>query len=71
MIHEVIGCVTVAWKPTLSYKLSTATLKADSINLCSDSDWEGCIEDFSAAQRTKKASGNVISVQIIVPDQAC
>ncbi|KIK76754.1 hypothetical protein PAXRUDRAFT_109269, partial [Paxillus rubicundulus Ve08.2h10] len=56
VIHETIGCQNVACKPLLSYKLSTAPQKADSINISTSEDWQGCLEEVNAVERKKKGS---------------
>ncbi|KAH7910155.1 hypothetical protein BJ138DRAFT_1009461, partial [Hygrophoropsis aurantiaca] len=66
-IYETLGCLKLARKPELSYKLSTATQKADAINLGSQEDWEGCVSDVAAAEKKKK--GDAVPVKIIIPDQ--
>jgi hypothetical protein len=65
-IHETIGCQTVARKPLLSYRLSSAPQKADSINISTSEDWQGCLEEVNAAERKKKGS---VSIKIIVAEQ--
>jgi hypothetical protein len=65
-IHEVIGCQKVARKPMLSYKLSSATQKDDSMNISTQDDWEGCLEEVEAAEKKKKG---VVTVKIIVSEQ--
>lgn len=67
IIHDTIGCSSVSRKPALSYKLSTATQKAKPVDLCSDVDWQGCLEDVIAAENKKK--GQTVPIVIIVPDQ--
>jgi hypothetical protein len=69
MIHEIIGCTNVARKPAISYKLSTATQRAKPIDLCSEVDWNGCLEDVMAAEAKKK--NQPVPILIIVPDQVC
>ncbi|KAF8185347.1 hypothetical protein K438DRAFT_1765993 [Mycena galopus ATCC 62051] len=54
VIYETIGCADFAKKPTLSYKLSNATVKAPAINLTSETDWEGCLEEVADAELKKK-----------------
>jgi hypothetical protein len=66
MIHEIIGCTNVARKPALLYKLSTATQRAKPIDLCSDVDWNGCLEDVTAAEPKKE--NQPVPILIIVPD---
>jgi hypothetical protein len=67
IIHETLGCASVAKKPQLSYKLSSASVKSDALNLCGESDWEGLLEEVAEAQKKKK--GAVIPIKIIIPDQ--
>jgi hypothetical protein len=62
-----LGCDKVVKKPKLSYKLASATIKSDALNLCNETDWEGLLEEVSVAQKKKK--GEVVPVKIIVPDQ--
>jgi hypothetical protein len=69
VIYETIGCVSVAKKPVLSYKLSSAPQKANPIMLGSETDWEGCLEEVAAAQAKKK--GVAVPVNIIVTAQVC
>ncbi|KAJ7141515.1 hypothetical protein C8R46DRAFT_1233643 [Mycena filopes] len=66
VIYETIGCADLAKKPALSYKLSNATVRAPAINLTSDADWDGCLEEVTDAERKKKAK---ISVSILVTEQ--
>jgi hypothetical protein len=66
-IYEVIGCAAVARKPTISYKLSTATQKAKPIDLCTDMDWNGCLEDVASAEIKRK--GQPTPILILIPDQ--
>jgi hypothetical protein len=66
-IHKVIGCSNVPHKPNPAYKLSTATAKARPIDLCTDMDCEGCLEDVAAAELKKKKQA--IPVIIVVADQ--
>jgi len=67
MIHKTIGCVHVHRKLVLSYKLSTSTLKSAPVNLCSESDWDGCLEEVQHVQAKRKGR-TAVSVSIIVPD---
>ncbi|GBE80258.1 hypothetical protein SCP_0214740 [Sparassis crispa] len=67
IIHETIGCVDVTRKPSLSYKLWTATVKSDAINLGSEEDWAKCIGDIVDAENKKK--GVTVPVKIVVPEQ--
>lgn len=62
LIHKTIGCVSVAQKPTLGYKLSTANQKSAIINLWTDKDWEGLVMDIKAKMSTKKDLSVAISV---------
>jgi hypothetical protein len=57
----------VARKPLLSYKLSTATQKADVINVGSAEDWKGCLKEVNAAEKKKKGT---VPVKIIIAEQA-
>lgn len=66
IIHETIGCTEVEKKPTLSYKLSSATQKSEAINLASESDWQGCLEEVAQAQAKKKET---VAVKILVTEQ--
>ncbi|KAJ7171418.1 hypothetical protein C8R46DRAFT_1262897 [Mycena filopes] len=61
-IYETLGCVDLEIKPKLSYKLSNATAKSDTINLTSAADWEGCLEEVTEVERKKK--GLLVSVRI-------
>ncbi|KAF8143233.1 hypothetical protein K438DRAFT_1945901 [Mycena galopus ATCC 62051] len=61
LIHETIGCVSVAQKPTLAYKLSTAIQKSATINLRTKNDWSGLVTDVMAKAKTKKDVSIVIS----------
>jgi hypothetical protein len=45
LVHKTIGCVSVQRKPTLAYKLSTATQKALTVNPRSTKNWEGLVTD--------------------------
>ncbi|KAJ7182125.1 hypothetical protein C8R46DRAFT_1314133 [Mycena filopes] len=66
-IYETLGCVDLEIKPKLSYKLSNATAKSDTINLTSAADWEGCLEEVTEVERKKK--GLLVSVRIQVSEQ--
>ncbi|KAJ7438981.1 hypothetical protein FB451DRAFT_1378089 [Mycena latifolia] len=68
IIYGIVGCTDVAVKPKLSYKLSNAVAKADAVSLYTEDDWEGCLEDVMAAEKTKKANTG-ISVRINVTEQ--
>jgi len=65
-IYEIIGCSAVTKKPVLQYRLSSSTLKSEPINLSSEMDWEGCLEDVGVAKGKKK--GTVITINIIVSE---
>ncbi|KAJ7847794.1 hypothetical protein B0H14DRAFT_3453499 [Mycena olivaceomarginata] len=54
LMHETIGCVAVERKPTLAYKFSTANKTASTINLRTETDWEGLMTDVLAKMKTKK-----------------
>jgi hypothetical protein len=62
LMHETIGCVAVERKPTLAYKFSTANKTASTINLRTETDWEGLMTDVLAKMKTKKD----ISINIFV-----
>ncbi|KIJ10237.1 hypothetical protein PAXINDRAFT_157675 [Paxillus involutus ATCC 200175] len=53
-IHEVIGCQKVAHKPMLLYKLSSAAQKDDPMNISTQDDWDGCLEEVEVAEKKKK-----------------
>ncbi|CAK5278990.1 unnamed protein product [Mycena citricolor] len=66
-IHMTVGCVDVAVKPTLAYKLSTMTAKEPPVSLASQMDWEGCLDDVLEAEKGGKRS---VKVTIIIgPDR--
>ncbi|KAK6997464.1 hypothetical protein R3P38DRAFT_3059170 [Favolaschia claudopus] len=65
VVYDIIGCTDVALKPSLSYKLSNAPIKASVTNLTSAEDWEGCLEDVIAAVK----KNNDVKVNINVSDQ--
>jgi hypothetical protein len=67
VIHKIIGCADVAHKLNLAWKLSISTQKVKPIDLCSDKDWAGCLEDVAAAERKKK--NQAVPVMIVVDDQ--
>ena len=67
VVHKIIGCADVARKPNLAWKLSTSAQKVKPIDLCSDEDWAGCLEDVAAAERKKK--NQAVPVMIVVDDQ--
>ncbi|KAJ7082173.1 hypothetical protein C8R43DRAFT_965525 [Mycena crocata] len=64
VIYATIGCARVAQKPSLMYKLSTATAKTEAISLSLVDDWAGCLEDVTDVEKKK-----AVSVKIIVTDQ--
>jgi hypothetical protein len=53
-IHGIVGCVDVARKPILAYKLSNAAKNAPSMSLQSTSDWDGCLEGVHRAEKATK-----------------
>ncbi|KAJ7230137.1 hypothetical protein GGX14DRAFT_507989 [Mycena pura] len=63
-IHGTIGCADVARKPQLLYKLSSAPAKGPGIDLESEDDWGGCLEDVTVAEAKKN-----VSITIIVSDR--
>ena len=71
LIYESLGCVAIARKPTISYKLSSATLKSLAITLSNEADWKGLIEDVMGAhaKKSKAAKGTLVSVSILIPEQ--
>lgn len=73
IIHETIGCVSVAVKPALTYKLAAAPLQSLPISLTCDEDWEGLVETAIGAhkKKTKAAQATPPSVSILVSDQVC
>ncbi|KAF7377159.1 hypothetical protein MSAN_00135100 [Mycena sanguinolenta] len=62
IMHETIGCVSVARKPTLAYKLSSAVQKAPTVNLRTAKDWDGLISDYTKKVKSKKDLSVVITV---------
>jgi hypothetical protein len=66
VIYETVGCAEVKVKPVLTYKLSTAANKDTPISLSSDADWDGCLDEVTAAENDKKKS---VTVKINVTDQ--
>ncbi|KAJ7819130.1 hypothetical protein B0H14DRAFT_2600852 [Mycena olivaceomarginata] len=62
IMYETIGCVSVARKPTLAYKLSSAKEKAPTVNLSTDKDWSGLITDYSQKILSKKDLSVTIAV---------
>lgn len=69
LFQETIGCVVLKRQPVLSYRLSSATAKSDSINLKTESDWEGCLEDVEREQ--VKETGASVPVNLVVGDSVC
>ena len=67
VIHKIIGCANVAHKPNLAWKLTTSAQKVKPIDLCSDEDWVGCLEDVTAAECKKK--NQAVPVMIVVDEQ--
>ncbi|KAJ7832404.1 hypothetical protein B0H14DRAFT_2592071 [Mycena olivaceomarginata] len=55
-MHETIGCVSVARKPTLAYKMSSAGQKTATVNLRTAKDWSGLITDYCKKVKSKKES---------------
>ncbi|KAJ7694014.1 hypothetical protein B0H14DRAFT_3530889 [Mycena olivaceomarginata] len=64
-IYDTIGCADIAVKPVLMYKLSNATKSMEAVCLGSDTDWEGCLESVTAAEKLSK----LISVKINITEQ--
>lgn len=62
IMHETIGCVSVERKPTLAYKFSTANKNTTTINLRTEDDWDGLIDDAVAKMKTKRDLSVNISV---------
>ncbi|KAJ7923174.1 hypothetical protein B0H13DRAFT_2316706 [Mycena leptocephala] len=62
IMYETIGYVSVARKPTLAYKLSSAKEKAPTVNLSTDKDWSGLITDYSQKILSKKDLSVTIAV---------
>lgn len=69
LFQETIGCIGLKRQPVLSYRLSTATAKSDWINLKTESDWEGCLEDVEREQVKKKEVS--VPVNLVVGDAVC
>jgi hypothetical protein len=65
-IYDIVGCLTITKKPSLSYRLSSSTQKSDPVRLASIDDWEGCLEDVAVAEGKKK--GLVVMVKILITD---
>ncbi|KAJ7202542.1 hypothetical protein GGX14DRAFT_570654 [Mycena pura] len=63
-IHDTLGCADIPVKPQLTYKLSTALAKAQSIGLGSAGDWRGLLDEVTAAEKKK-----TVTVDIIVSEQ--
>ncbi|KAF8127320.1 hypothetical protein K438DRAFT_1790027 [Mycena galopus ATCC 62051] len=61
-IHKTIGCVNVERKPMLTYKVLTANKNTITINLCTDNDRDGLVDDWLAKMKTKKDLSVNISV---------
>ncbi|KAF8174805.1 hypothetical protein K438DRAFT_2048339 [Mycena galopus ATCC 62051] len=55
---------------TLLYKLSNATVKAPTINLTSETDWEGCLEELADTELKKVKISNSIWCYGVVAHQA-
>ncbi|KAF8147445.1 hypothetical protein K438DRAFT_1944164 [Mycena galopus ATCC 62051] len=62
IIYETIGCVSVARKPTLAYKLSSAGQKSAPINLRTSKDWDGLITDYGTKVKSKKDLSIMLTV---------
>jgi hypothetical protein len=62
LMHETIGCVSVARKPTLAYKMSSAGQKTPTINLRTAKDWGGLISDYTKKVKSKKDLSVTITV---------
>jgi len=67
VIYTTIGCVSIQKKPHLGYKFSSAAQKTQPIDLSSDDDWTGMLEDLHTLQKKKKM---VISVNLSVDPEA-
>ena len=67
VIYATIGCANVQKKPRLGYKFSSAAQKTQPIDLTSDDDWTGMLEDLRALQKKKKM---VISVNLSIGPEA-
>ncbi|KAJ7816281.1 hypothetical protein B0H14DRAFT_3148669 [Mycena olivaceomarginata] len=62
IMHETIGCVSVARKPTLAYKMSSAGQRTATVNLRSATDWKGLISDYTKKVKSKKDLSVTITV---------
>ncbi|KAJ7133863.1 hypothetical protein C8R43DRAFT_956400 [Mycena crocata] len=62
IMHETIGCVSVARKPTLEYKFSTSNGKAPQISLRTVDDWKGLVTDATKKLKSKTDMWVTISV---------
>lgn len=67
VIYATIGCANVQKKPRLGYKFSSAAQKTQPIDLSSEDDWTGMLEDLRALQKKKKMG---ISVNLSVGPEA-
>ncbi|KAJ7210188.1 hypothetical protein GGX14DRAFT_394983 [Mycena pura] len=68
IIHETLGCADLKLKPALRFKLSSWTAKVPALNLGKVSDWDGCLDDVSAAEKHSKGK-QPVSVTILVTEQ--
>ena len=64
-IYEAIGCIQVHRKPTLLYKLSTATKAASPFPLRDEDCWRLLVTDVQNMERRREAR---VPVDIIVED---
>ncbi|KAJ7834123.1 hypothetical protein B0H14DRAFT_2591050 [Mycena olivaceomarginata] len=60
IIYRTVGCTDIGKKPVLIYKLSTATTKMTPISLASQADWDGCLDEVTAAKGKKKVNVNIL-----------
>ncbi|KAJ7315173.1 hypothetical protein DFH08DRAFT_715892 [Mycena albidolilacea] len=60
IIYRTVGCTDIGKKPVLMYKLSTATTKVNPISLASQADWDGCLDEVTAAEGKKKVNVNIL-----------
>ncbi|KAJ7351606.1 hypothetical protein DFH08DRAFT_993266 [Mycena albidolilacea] len=60
IIYRTVGCTDIGKKPVLVYKLSTATTKVTPISLASQADWDGCLDEVTAAEGKKKVNVNIL-----------
>lgn len=65
-IYEIVGCLNVAKKPQLQYRLLNTTVKSPAVNLRNDVDWEGCLEDVTHG--IKKGKGALVTIKITISD---